>query len=207
MRWDVPRDRAEFPRARATRHHLAPVGSAILVAVVQPTLPEPFEGRWRRRPSWLLATVAIVGFGIAVAGTVLAVRFDALRAGDASNAPAVEEGTAVAVDTGGSYDLDVLVAFERDGLDGPIIGRIVGLGGQQLEWTEAGRVIDGVPAPEPHLDGRTAGPTRAPFLVPIDTVFVLTDDRTHDANRWMGTVPLERLIGTVAWRIWPPASI
>ena len=175
--------------------------------MVQPTLPEPFEGRWRRRPPWLLATIAVIGFGIAVAGTVLVARFDALRAGDDSNAPALEQGTAIAVDTNGSFGLDDLVAFERDGLDAPIIGRIVALGGQLVEWTEAGRQIDGVPAPEPHLVGRTAGPERTAFTVPIDTVFVLTDDRTHDANRWMGTVPLERVIGPVAWRIWPPGSV
>lgn len=171
------------------------------------SLPEPFETSWRRRPSWLLAAVAVVGFGLALAGTLVAVRYDAVRISDASNEPALDEGSSVAVHVNGNADFGELIAFERDGLDGLIIGRVVGVGGQQLEWTEAGRVIDGVPAPEPYLVGRTAGPVRSRFTVPADSLFVLADDREHPASRWTGTVPLTSVVGNVAWRIWPPGRI
>jgi signal peptidase I len=159
------------------------------------------------RKLWAVAGGAALVVAIVIAVAVSIVVFDGVRAGDASNAPAIEQGAALAINTRATPNLGDFVAFTRPSLDGVVIGRVVAGPGHAVAWTAGGRQIDGFPAPEPYLDDRSFGVERAPVEVPQAAVFVLTDDRNHDASRLMGLVPYDSIVGVVSWRIWPPSGV
>ncbi len=159
------------------------------------------------RKLWILAGCAATMVSIIIAVAVSIVVFDGVRAGDASNSPAIEQGAALAINTRATPHLGDFVAFTRPSLDGVVIGRVVAGPGHQVAWTEGGRQIDGFPAPEPYLGDRGFGAERAPVEVPQAAVFVLTDDRNHEASRIMGLVPYDSIVGVVSWRIWPPSGV
>ena len=119
----------------------------------------------------------------------------------------------LSVRLGGISRGDIIV-FEpppREGDDGtPFIKRVIGMPGDTVEL-RGGRVhINGVPLDESayiHENEPTLPTdTISAWQVPVGRLFVLGDHRVDSTDSrigWLGTVPLERVIGRAAVRYWP----
>lgn len=90
--------------------------------------------------------------------------------------------------------------------------RVAAVGGDQVSCTpEGGLVVGGEPVTEPWLPpGEQACVTPFDVKVPPGRLFVLgdhrsesADSRSHLGNPGGGMVPVEDVIGHVAWRYWP----
>lgn len=66
-------------------------------------------------------------------------------------------------------------------------------------------LVNGRRRTEPYVDQRAVDSVYfGPVTVPDGTVFVLGDNRGESIDsRSYGPVPLEAVVGRVAWRIWP----
>lgn len=94
------------------------------------------------------------------------------------------------------------------------VKRVVGLPGDRVRCcTGSGRIsIDGAPIDEPYVyAGEAPSSQRFDVLVPAGTVFVLgdhrsvsADSRAHLSDPGGGMVPISDIIGSIAWRYWPP---
>ncbi|NOX30448.1 MAG: signal peptidase I [Actinobacteria bacterium] len=175
--------------------------------MVNPTLPTPFTHRVSRRVRWLLAVFGAVVAALGLAASIVVVVFDSVVVADDGNAPSIGVGEHVLINTRADIANGDLVAFTRPRLEGLLIGRVVGLPGDRVEWTAGGRQIDGLPAPEPHLDGRPFGAERDAFVLDVDSIFVLADNRDHPTSQFMGTVRIVDVQGVVSWRVWPPSRL
>jgi signal peptidase I len=111
-----------------------------------------------------------------------------------------------------AYDLaepergDIVLFRSPNGGEDPLIKRVVGLPGEEIEFRAGTLYIDGDAQPEPYLAGRRpAGESYGPKRVPEDHVFVMGDNRDNSFDsRFFGPVPMENLIGESLFRFWPP---
>jgi signal peptidase I len=88
----------------------------------------------------------------------------------------------------------------------PLIKRIIGLPGDEVE-TREGRVwVNGMALNEPYVSGPPAYENR--WVVEEGAYFVLGDNRNNssDSHSW-GTLPISHLIGKAVFRYWPPDKI
>jgi len=79
------------------------------------------------------------------------------------------------------------------------------LPGETIRIEEGAVWIDGIRLEEPYAAGRTfPGTVAMPYRIPVDSVFVMGDNREHSLDsRAFGTVPLSSIEGKVDLRIWP----
>lgn len=79
------------------------------------------------------------------------------------------------------------------------------LPGETIRIEEGAVWIDGIRLEEPYAAGRTfPGTVAMPYRIPVDSVFVMGDNREHSLDsRAFGAVPLSSIEGKVDLRIWP----
>ena len=88
-----------------------------------------------------------------------------------------------------------------------LVRRVICTGGQQIEMDENGAVsVGGLPLEEPYVQNATLGQCNIefPYYVPIDTVFVMGDNRVEAMDsrlKEIGTVPEDRIIGKVIYNL------
>ena len=103
-----------------------------------------------------------------------------------------------------------IIVFERpEGVDPELkdlIKRVIGLPGELVEGKEGRVFINGKAIVEPYLP-KGVVPTEfdfAPVRVPIDSYFVMGDNRgrSFDSRYW-GAVRRDQIVGRAVFRIWP----
>lgn len=86
--------------------------------------------------------------------------------------------------------------------------RVVGLPGDQVSISDAVLEIDGSALAEPYVDhSRIDAVYFGPAGVPAGSVFLMGDNRANSIDsRDYGAVPLDDVVGRVAFRLWPPGA-
>jgi signal peptidase I len=90
-------------------------------------------------------------------------------------------------------------------MHGPLVKRIVGLGGETVEIANGQVHVNGRPLAEPWADGPTL--SSGEWSIGRDEVFVLGDNRASGSvdSRSFGPVATQTLQWRVAFRYWPAA--
>lgn len=102
------------------------------------------------------------------------------------------------------------VPFQPD----PLIKRVVGLPGDEIEVKGGTLLIDGKPRKEPYVvnDPCVRGLPKTcsfgPVTVPRDHYFMMGDNRTNSRDsRFIGPIPEDDVMGEAFLRFWPPNRI
>jgi signal peptidase I len=100
-----------------------------------------------------------------------------------------------------------IVVIDVDGLEVPLIKRVIGLPGETVEVHDNTVYINGQALQETYLANVTQhdyGPTR----IPVHHVFVMGDNRNaSNDSRYFGSVALEQVIGRAWISYWPVQEI
>ena len=110
----------------------------------------------------------------------------------------------------------VVLTKEFDAASGPIVKRVVAVGGQRVDIDYAAGLVyvDGVPLDEPYIK-ETMYYSGNPFMqqthweVPEGSVFVMGDNRnnsTDSRDNRLGPVDEDYILGKVVFALWPPAK-
>ncbi|WP_413382116.1 signal peptidase I [Streptococcus sp. zg-JUN1979] len=145
----------------------------------------------------LFGKMALVGLLLALIYYFL---FGLVRYGDNSMTPAIKNGDLVLyyrLDK--QYQVGELAAYTYQ--DRLVIGRVVATGGDKVDITDKGLVINGALQQEDELIGETLPYEKGitfPLTVPKNHIFVLGDNRNQATDsRIFGTIALEDTDGKV----------
>ena len=107
----------------------------------------------------------------------------------------------------------VVLTKEFDASDGPIVKRVIAVGGQTVDIDyEAGTVsVDGQVLDEPYINPeenmrRPGGETLTDVVVPEGSIFVMGDNRNHSSDSrdvTLGAVDERYVLGRALWIILP----
>ncbi len=87
-----------------------------------------------------------------------------------------------------------------------LIKRVIGLPGETLEVKDNAVYIDGNQLDEPYLPDGVSMPNFGPELIPIDSYFVMGDNRNHSSDsRRFGPIERTRIVGRAFSVVWPPS--
>ncbi len=106
---------------------------------------------------------------------------------------------------------DIALFENQQGGGDPLIKRVIGLPGDELELRDGKVYVDGSPLEEPYLKRDTCKPglpktcSFGPVTVPKDHYFMMGDNRTNSFDsRFFGPVPEDDVLGEALVRFWPP---
>jgi signal peptidase I len=184
------------------------------------------------RPGWALSLLFVaVNLALgAQAAFVPVAAWEAFKVPTASMSPTILPGDRILVDKTSRWEVrrgDVVVYRDAEHADRFNIKRVVGVGGDRVEWTGTemrvnGNALPRSPASEAHDDvyweenagsryrvlheeGSAAGVPET--VVPAGSVYVVGDNRgTSRDSRMDGPVPLSRVVGRVIYLVCPAES-
>jgi signal peptidase I len=90
------------------------------------------------------------------------------------------------------------------------IKRVIGLPGETVEIRDHTVHVNGKPLDEPYLtaEARASMLDYGPVEVPVDSYFVLGDNRGHsgDSRFGLGFIPVNKVVGKAFVIVWPPSD-
>ena len=101
---------------------------------------------------------------------------------------------------------DVVVLDDPTGQFPMLVKRVVGMGGETVDFIDGAVVIDGHRILEPYVTGQATLPQlqNMPYVIPADHVWVMGDNRNDSADsRSFGSVPVKSVKGKAFWTYWP----
>lgn len=117
----------------------------------------------------------------------------------------------LAYDLNGPERGDIALFENQQGGGDPLIKRVVGLPGEELELRDGKLYVDGAPLEEPYLKRDACKPgfpktcSFGPVTVPKNHYFMMGDNRTNSFDsRFFGPVPEDDIAGEALVRFWPP---
>ena len=162
------------------------------------------KGRYRQALRGTIGTVVVVA---ALAVLVATLLLPVIRVTGTSMQPGFQPGDIlVGRKTGNLETGDICSFYYNNKL---ILKRIIAKGGDTVEISEEGRVsVNGAELEESYVSEYTLGDCdlEFPFEVPLNTVFVLGDNRGKSVDsRYtnFGCINESEIVGTVLLRIWP----
>lgn len=106
---------------------------------------------------------------------------------------------------------DIALFDNQQGGKDPLIKRVVGLPGDELELRDGELHVNGNSIEEPHVKNDPCKPgypktcSFGPVIVPENHYFMMGDNRTNSLDsRFFGPVPEDDVIGEALVRFWPP---
>ncbi|MFC4856394.1 signal peptidase I [Actinophytocola glycyrrhizae] len=153
------------------------------------------------------AALMLTGLAIVLGAVVLArPSYTEVEVGGSAMAPTLEDGDLVAVESGVTPRRGDLVVIDGAALPGqepgPRVLRVMGVGGDRLEYRDGRLTVDGEPVVEASANGTP--PNDFTVTVPADTVFLAGDARDDAVDSRMfvehdghGAVPLTAVEGRV----------
>lgn len=155
----------------------------------------------------LAAALMLAGLAVVLGGIVLArPGYTEVEVGGAAMAPTLEDGDRVAVETGAEPRRGDMVVFDGAALPGraagPRVLRVMGVGGDRLEYAGGRLTLNGKRVAEPYAKGNPRNDFSV--TVPDGTVFLAGDARDDAVDSRMfvefeghGAVPVPAVEGRV----------
>lgn len=149
----------------------------------------------------------LVGLAVVLVGVVLGrPTFTEVEIGGAAMAPTLEDGDQVTVESGAAPRRGDMVVFDgaalADQAPGLRVLRVIGVGGDRLEYTDGRLTRNGEPVTENYATGTP--PNDFTVTVPAGTVFLAGDARDNAVDSRMfadhenhGAVPVDAIEGCV----------
>ena len=166
------------------------------------------KGRYRQALRGTIGTVIVVA---AIAVLVATLLLPVIRVTGVSMQPGFQPGDIVLVYKTGQLERGDICAFYFN--NKLILKRIIAMGGDIVEISEEGRIrVNGTELEEPYVSEYALGQCdlEFPFEVPLNTVFVLGDNRDNSVDSRVtnfGCIEETEIVGKVMTRVWPLNAI
>lgn len=155
----------------------------------------------------------LLSFGITLVGgaLILLLFLPVLEVSGSSMEPTLQNGDILVLLRPGDIRSGELCGMYAQGR--LILKRVIGLSGDEVRMDDAGNVyVNGVALEEPYVSEKALGncDLTFPFTVPEGSLFVLGDHREtsiDSRSSLIGCVQMDKVMGQVVARIWPPQSI
>lgn len=104
---------------------------------------------------------------------------------------------------------DIVVTTDKNGLNKPLVKRVIAVGGQTVDLDKNGGVlVNGLPLDEEYLDGAVTDPgdLQFPLTVPEGSVLLMGDNRSHSTDSrssQVGMLSEKEIQGKVLLRFFP----
>lgn len=198
--------------ARALRRPVKAAPSAGEAASLQTTQVEPAKKRrltgWKRELfEWGRALV----IAFAAVFVVFFVLLRIVSVDGSSMDPTLQQGDRLVISNlfYTPENGDIVVTTAQNGLNKPLVKRIIAVGGQTVDLDESGRIlVNGLLLEEDYLDGAVTDPgdQTFPLTVPEGSLFLLGDNREHSTDSRssvLGMISEDEIEGRVLFRFFP----
>lgn len=156
---------------------------------------------------WTVYSLAVVA---AIAVLVATLWMPVLKITGSSMTPTLNNGEMVVSLRTKQFESGDVIAFYYD--NKILIKRVIATAGQYVDMKEDGTVfVDGKELDEPYIKEKSKGECniKLPYQVGDGQIFVMGDDRAislDSRTTAVGTIPEEKIIGRVFFRVWPFAD-
>ncbi len=179
------------------------------VEIIEPD--EPATGGSILR--WLLETAVLILLAFALAQGIKVFVIQPFVIPTGSMKPTIMEGDRVLAEKL-SYRFsrepragDIVVFDDPLDQHPQLIKRVIAVGGQTIDVSDDGVLVDGVLLDEPYAQGQPtiAGSIELPVTIPDEMVWLMGDNRPNSGDsRFFGPRPVNSIRGLAFWTYWPP---